>query len=251
MFVLAPSKFVLIVLKPPGVQNGSEARQDYRRVFAQTHRHFRQTQKITIGAGLMLWVTVNRGGNTAKVWYLRYYDEAGKQQRSKLGEYPEITLAQAQAQAEDAKKAGKQGVRLAQVQAEKKRVLIDGANEYKEALKNSFEAVAEMWLADKALTWVPGHLKRQRERLQGHLYLALGNKPVSEITMLDVRAALSPLANAGKSETAKRAADLVRNVLEFADTLQMLPDAPSSARSQNTAAKNRRRRKNAIYTTER
>lgn len=65
-----------------------------------------KTKKITVGGGLTLWVTVNSAGKTAKTWYLRYYDDAGKQQRAKLSEYPESSLAQTQAQAENAKKAG-------------------------------------------------------------------------------------------------------------------------------------------------
>ena len=55
-----------------------------------------ETQKVSIGGGLFLWVTINRGGQTAKVWYLRYYDAEGKRQRSKLGNYPDISLAKAQ-----------------------------------------------------------------------------------------------------------------------------------------------------------
>ena len=45
---------------------------------------------------------------------------------------------------------------------------------------------------------------------------------MNEMTMLDIDAALSPLAKQGKSETAKRACDLVRNVLEYADTMGFL-----------------------------
>ena len=184
-----------------------------------------KTQRIPIGNGLFLWVTINRGGNTAKTWYLRYYDEAGKQQRSKLGTYPELSLAQAQAQAENAKKAGKEGIRLAQAQADARRIKIEGVQKIQAAQQNTFEVIAEMWLEKKALTWVPGHLKRQKERLAGHLYHALGNKPITEITMFDIDAALSPLAKAGKSETAKRAADLVRNVMEYAETMGLLDNS--------------------------
>lgn len=48
--------------------------------------------------------------------------------------------------------------------------------------------------------------------------------------MLDVDSALAPLAQAGKSETAKRAADLIRNVMEHADTLQMLENGAITAK---------------------
>jgi len=184
-----------------------------------------KTQRIAVGNGLFLWLTINRGGNTAKVWYLRYYDEAGKQQRSKLGTYPELSLAQAQAQAENAKKAGKDGIRLAQVHAEARRVKIEGSQEAQAAKLNTFEVVAEKWLAEKSLHWVDGHLKRQKERLQGHLFNALGNKPVNEIGMADIIGAIRPLVIEGKIETAKRSCDLVRNVLEYADLLGELENS--------------------------
>ena len=189
-------------------------------VFLRNLKPTEEIQKINIADGLSLWVRPSG----KKIWYLRYYS-AGKRQIATIGEYPALTLAKAQSAAEDLKAQAKDGLNIAQAKAQVRRVKIEGTQEGQEANRNTFEAVAELWLSDKALTWVPGHLKRQRERLQGHLYHALGNKPVNEISMLDVRDALSPLATAGKSETAKRAADLIRNVLEFADTLQMLPDA--------------------------
>jgi integrase len=68
-------------------------------------------------------------------------------------------------------------------------------------------------------------LKRQRERLQGHLYPALGSKPVNSLSMADVDTALLPLVKDGKSETAKRACDLIRNVLEHADLMEMLDNS--------------------------
>lgn len=188
-------------------------------VFLRNLKPTDEIQKINVNDGLSLWVRPSG----KKIWYLRYYS-AGKRQIATIGEYPALTLAKAQAAAEDLKEQAKEGLNIAKAKAEVRRIKIEGNAEASFQTQNTFESIAEMWLADRALTWVPGHLKRQRERLQGHLYLALGNKPVNSISMLDVRAALSPLVAAGKSETAKRAADLIRNVLEFADTLQMLED---------------------------
>jgi hypothetical protein len=88
-------------------------------------------------------VTINRGGKTAKTWYLRYYDEARKQHRSKLGEYPVLSLAQVQAQAENTKKQGKEGVRFAQTQAVQRRLAIEGNQESRTQAENTFEAGAE------------------------------------------------------------------------------------------------------------
>lgn len=184
-----------------------------------------ETKTVTIGGGLQLWVTINQAGKTLKSWVLRYYDGNGKRQKARIGAYPELSLAKAQALAEDLKAQGKEGVNIAQERQKTRRVKVEGNIEAQEAERNTFTTMAEAWLAKMSLSWVPGHSKRQRERLQGHLYPALGNKPVNGLTMADVDAALLPLVKDGKSETAKRACDLIRNVLEYADLMEMLENS--------------------------
>lgn len=175
-----------------------------------------ETQKIAIGAGLALWITVNQSGKTARTWYLRYYDDAGKQQRSKLGEYPDVSLAQAQAQAENAKKAAKEGVRLADVEREKRKK----ADEKDPADQvHTFESISKMWMSIKK--WSPENRTRQEQRME-NLCKALGSKPVNGITMLDVVGAIAPYVEKDSRETAKRATDMVRNVIEHANTLELL-----------------------------
>lgn len=177
---------------------------------------------IFIGDGLQLWTSKNRAGKVTKTWVLRYYDVQGKRTKARIGKYPELSLKQAQAQAEDLKGQAKEGKNISKEQAEARRIKIEGVQANVTANENTFIRVAEMWLDKKGLSWVPGHLKRQRERLQGHLYPALGNRPVNALTMTDVDAALLSLVKDGKHETAKRACDLIRNVLEHADLMEML-----------------------------
>jgi integrase len=184
-----------------------------------------ETKTIAAGGGLQLWVTVNQAGNTLKSWVLRYYDADGKRQKARIGTYPDLSLAKAQALAEDLKAQAKTGANLAQERRKARRVIVEENTKSQEAEQNTFMDVAEAWLQKKALSWVPGHLKRQRERLQGHLYHALGNMPVSTMTMNDVDTVIMPLVKEGKIETAKRACDLIRNVLEHADLMGMLENA--------------------------
>ena len=66
-----------------------------------------ETNVISCGAGLELWVTINQSGQTAKKWNLRYTDAAGKRQKARIGSYPELTLAKARAEAEDLKASAK------------------------------------------------------------------------------------------------------------------------------------------------
>lgn len=180
-----------------------------------------KTQKITIGAGLQLWVTINQSGKTAKVWYLRYYDASGKQQRSKLGTYPDMTLAKAMAAAEDAKTKAKEGVKLADERAAARRIIIE-ANTPKPG--TSFEEIARIWLEKKSIDWEFSHAKRQRERLEANIFPIFGHKPISEITMPDIDAALSLVVNRGSRETAHRIATILKTVFEYADAMGFIED---------------------------
>lgn len=62
-----------------------------------------ETKVIATCGGLQLWVTVNHAGKTFKSWVLRYYGADGKRQKARIGTYPELSLAKAQALAEDMK----------------------------------------------------------------------------------------------------------------------------------------------------
>ena len=183
-----------------------------------------ETQKISVGAGLFLWVTINRGGKTAKTWYLRYYDAEGKRQRSKLGEYPAMSLVKAQAAAEDAKKAAKEGTRLAEERAQvkqAKRVIIDDTHKQD---KDTFEAIANMWIEKKSMDWDPAHAKRQKERLVGNIFPAFGQMDINSITMLDIDNALQPVIARGARETAQRICTIIKSIFDYAETMQQLHD---------------------------
>lgn len=180
-----------------------------------------ETQKISVGGGLQLWVSVNQARKTLKVWYLRYYDAQGKRQRSKLGDYPELSLAKAQAAAEDAKAAAKEGVILAEERARAKRVIVE-ENEMDRGI--TFEEVARAWLAKKSIDWEARHAKRQRERLEGNIFPTIGHIDLNAVTMGQIDAALNVVIARGSRETAQRICTIVKSVYEYAYTLQILKD---------------------------
>ena len=189
-----------------------------------------ETQKITVGGGLQIWVSINQAGKTAKVWYLRYYDADGKRHRSKLGDYPDLSLAKAQAAAEDAKKAGKDGILLSQERAKERRVKVEENQEAQAQDLTSFQAVAEMWIAKKGADWEVRHAKRQKERLVGNIYPVIGHRGINEISMLEIDGALKPVIDRGARETAQRIATIIRSVYDFADTMGLLKDPAIIAR---------------------
>lgn len=173
-----------------------------------------ETQKISIGAGLQFWVTINQAGNTAKTWYLRYYDAAGKRQIAKIGEYPTLTLAKALAEAEDMKNKAKEGVNIAKANAKAKKIKVEAVKG-----QRTFQEVAEAWLAKKMPEWDGAHGKRQRERLVGNIFPAFGDTPINTVEMDDINNALKLVIERGAKESAQRICSIVKSVYEYADTM--------------------------------
>lgn len=189
--------------------------------FLRNLRPTEEIQKINVAEGLSLWVRPSG----KKIWYLRYYTD-GKRQIATIGSYPTLTLAKAQAAAEDLKqKARIEGVNLGQEAKRVRRVKIEEAQEEQRKEGSTFRAVAESWLEKKSTVWVKGHLKRRREKLEGYLYHSIGNKVVSQITMADIDAIIRPYIKDGKIETAKRTCDLIRNVMEHAELMELIDNS--------------------------
>ena len=181
-----------------------------------------EKKEIRVSAGLYLWITVNQGGKTKKTWYLRYSIQ-GKKFRSKLGEYPELSLAKALAAAEDAKNEAKHGVNLA-----KKRKAERNVEPETQAI--TFESIANDWLQRKLQGWEPRHAKRQKERLSANIFTAFGHRDVNEITMDDIDKALKPIIDRDARETAQRICTMIRNIFDHADTMGHLSDPVIIAR---------------------
>lgn len=187
-------------------------------VFLRNLKPTEEIQKIGIADGLSLWIRPSG----KKIWYLRYYTN-GKRQIATIGDYPTLTLAKAQAAAEDLKqKAKTEGINLVQEAKKARRMKMEEAQEEQRKEGSTFRAVAESWLEKKAAVWVPGHLKRRRAKLEGHLYHSIGNKIVSQITMQDIDDIIRPYIKDSKIETAKRTCDLIRSVLEHAELMELL-----------------------------
>ena len=124
-----------------------------------------ETNIISCGAGLELWITVNQSGKTAKKWVLRYTNAAGKRQKARIGTYPELSLAKARADAEELKEKAKTGLNVAKAKAREKRPQVQTLR--------TFEGVATAWLNKKTPEWDDAHAKRQKERLVGNIFLPL------------------------------------------------------------------------------
>lgn len=162
------------------------------------------TQRLFDGGGLYLEVTPAG----AKYWRLKYRI-AGKEKRLAIGVYPEITLAAAREERERARtilRAGKDP--SAEKRANRVRSNI--------AAGNTFQAVAEDWLAVRSHGWTPLQATKERGRLVNHAFPWIGPLPIAEVGVAEIRPLLDRLVKAGHLEQAHRLREQISRVFRHA-----------------------------------
>jgi integrase len=160
--------------------------------------------KLSDEKGLYLFVTPNG----SKLWRLAYR-HGGKQKLLSLGKYPEVSLSDARAMRDEARKLLAGG---ADPGAEKKAK--------KEAARaasvNTFEAVAREWHAVWARGKSSEYAGSVMARLERDVFPWIGKAPVSEITPPAVLETLRRIEARGYGETAFRAKSAISQVMRYA-----------------------------------
>ena len=144
----------------------------------------------------------------SKLWRWRYY-YLGKAQMTALGKYPAISLAQARKLRDEARavlEAGKHPT--LEKKAQKLRQSIDG--------ENTFQRIALMWFDTKEKGLNKKYAKQNRERMQQHVFPAIGALPITEITIPDIVRVVERIGNRGTIETAKRMKQLIGQIFRYA-----------------------------------
>lgn len=159
-------------------------------------------KKLFDGGGL--YMLVQPSG--ARWWRLKYR-HAGKEKLLSLGVYPDVTLKQARANRDEARKLIADGIDpSAQRQADEAAKLLASAN--------SFKAVAEEWMSHQRVAAITA--AKSRWILETFLFPEIGRKPVNEITPRELLGALRKIEATGKLETASRAKIKAGQVFRFA-----------------------------------
>jgi integrase len=168
------------------------------------------------GGGLYLEVTRADG----YYWRLKYRF-AGKEKRLAFGVYPTVSLKQARTHRDNAKRELAKGVDPGEVKrAAKVKAKSDSAN--------SFQSVADAWMAHAGAKWTPTHAARIRAAFEANVFPALGSRPISEITASDVKAIVKKLEGRGVGETASRVLMRVRAVFRYAVVHELISSNPLS-----------------------
>ena len=164
-------------------------------------------QKLSDGGGLYLLIHTNGG----KYWQMAYRFD-GKQKTLSLGVYPDVSLAQAREQREDARKLLTNGGDPGEV----KKATKQAKQKSNQPTTNSFEAVAREFHKVKSPMWTPGHAKQWLGNLEKHAMPVIGDKAITEIDPMDIMQIMRGMEELGIHETRDRLLQTIGAVFKYA-----------------------------------
>ncbi len=114
--------------------------------------------------------------NGSKYWRFKYRFN-GKDKRLAFGVFPEVSLSDARAMRDDARKLVSAGNDPAFIKKEEKR---------QRMLRSihTFEAVARTWHKDHDVRWSPHYSANIIHRLETDIFPHIGNRPIAEVNQL-------------------------------------------------------------------
>lgn len=173
--------------------------------------------KLADGGGLYLLIQPNG----SKLWRLKYRHQ-GVERSLSFGVYPTVSLADARAKRDDAKKLMSQGVDPA-VQRKLDRIAAETAS------RNTFGLVAAEYLSNlEANGAAPATLAKNRWLLED-LAKPLANRPIAEVTSAEILDLLKRIERTGRRESARRLRSIMSAVFRLAVVTLRAPGDPTYA----------------------
>lgn len=148
--------------------------------------------KLFDGKGLFL--LVNKTGS--KLWRLKYRFE-GKEKLLALGAYPEVRLAEARSQRDEARALLAEGIDPGEARKAEKQTR-------ERAAANSFEAIAREWHGKQEAAWTKGHAATVLRRLETNLFPDLGRKAIDAVEAPELLATVRKIEARGAHDLAHR-----------------------------------------------
>ncbi len=161
--------------------------------------------KLSDGGGMYLLVTA-----TAKCWRMNYRFN-GKQKTLALGIYPAVSLAQARARREEARKLLASIPPIDPSQAKREEKLARTA-----AAEQTFEVVARQWLFKTTADRGANTQAKVTAALENNVFPFLGKTPISTIKPLDVLTTVQKMEVRGAIDTAHRVKQICGQVFRYA-----------------------------------
>ena len=160
--------------------------------------------KLADGAGLYLEVVPSG----SRYWRMKYRFN-GKEKRIAFGVYPAVSLAQARALRDEAKKKLAEGIDPSFAKKEEK--LVRDVQ-----LNNTFQAVALEWHGTKVSRWSEGYASDIIEAFNKDIFPYIGQQPVNDIKPLVLLNVLRRMESRGATEKAKKVRQRCSEVFRYA-----------------------------------
>ncbi|WP_145511566.1 tyrosine-type recombinase/integrase [Yersinia kristensenii] len=157
--------------------------------------------KLTDGDGMVLLVHPNG----SKYWRLRYRFD-GKEKMLALGIYPEVTLADARARRDEARKQLANGIDP----SDKKKT-----DKIEQAETRTFKEVAIEWHATNK-KWSKDHSNRVLKTLEDNLFPSIGKCNIAELKTRDLLAPIKAVEKSGRLEVASRLQQRTTAIMRYA-----------------------------------
>ncbi|WP_338804871.1 integrase arm-type DNA-binding domain-containing protein [Xenorhabdus griffiniae] len=174
-----------------------------------------KTYKLADGGGLYLEVTA-RG---SKYWRMKYYRPTDKKEdRLAFGVYPTVSLADARARRDEAKKVIAQGI---DPKAEKKEAHVGAKGKY------SFEKVARDWHASNK-RWSEDHKEQILRSLENYIFPHIGHFDITSLRTSHLLAPIKAVDADGKHDSARRLQQRVTAIMRYAVQNDILESSPAN-----------------------
>lgn len=178
---------------------------------AEAARPRETTWRLSFGDGLLLEVKPSG----AKAWVLRYM-LGGKRRDMGIGSFPTVSLKEARAKADAARKLAAEKRDPIAVRREEREAIAAARAAEEEKRARSFRDVAEALIKAQSPAWTSTKtLASWRLTFDKHGYPALGDMPVADITRADVVRALTPIWTR-QPPTARKLQRRISAVLDYA-----------------------------------
>ena len=154
-----------------------------------------------------------------KLWRFDYAIDR-KRKTLSIGKYPTVSLSEAREAAENARRliAAGQDPSAAKQQAKLER---------QAALQNTFEAVAKRWHADNLHRWQPIHAERILADMQKDVFPYIGQIPLPEVSVSDVKNVIAAIVARGANVTAEKVRQWIGAVYTYAAMLEITDHNPA------------------------
>lgn len=146
--------------------------------------------------------------NGSKYWRMKYRFN-GKDKRIAFGVFPEVSLADARDKRDEARKLVSAGIDPAFARKEDRRQRLLRSI-------NTFESVARAWHSNHEVRWSPYYSAMVLHRLETDVFRYIGNRPVAEISPLELLETIKRIEKRGAHELARRALRVCGQIYKYA-----------------------------------